>query len=94
MTIKEEIRFIGMLTKDLEDSVLEFDRYCKKLQREGMPNNKPCMGYGSTVYNPQGLTQAGTSCSIERKIIIIRERLNDLRKRVVYYNGQREQDDD
>lgn len=93
MTIKEEIRFIGMLTKDLEDSVLEFDRYCKELQKKGR-THKPCMGYGSTAANPQGLTQAGTSYSIERKIRIIRERLNDLRKRVVYYNGQREQDND
>ena len=90
MTIKEEIQLVEMLTKDLKDSVLEFDEHCKELRKQGN-NYKPSLGYASSAVVPwKGLKQGETSFAIERKIVTIREHLNDLRKRIVYYNGKRE----
>ena len=90
MTIKEEIQLIEMLTKDLKVSVLSFDEQAKALQKNGM-YHKPMIGDGSSAIDPYaGLKQGETSFAIERKIVTIREHLNDLRKRIVYYNGKRE----
>lgn len=90
MTIKEEIQLVEMLIKDLKASVLAFDEQAKALQKKGM-HYKPMIGDGSSVTDPfAGLKQGETSFAIERKIITVREYLNDLRKRIVYYNGKRE----
>lgn len=94
MTIKDEMLLIEMLTKDLKAAVLEFDEHCKELRKQGN-NYKPSLGYGSSAVDPwKGLEQGETSYAIERKIVTIREHLNTLRKRIVYYNGYKEQKDD
>lgn len=79
MTIKEEILFIELLTKDLKASVLEYDRRSKMTSYR-----KPYQGLGATVDGEDpGLQQGETSFAIERKIVTLREHLNSLRKRIV-----------
>ena len=70
------------MTNDLKDSVIGFDKHA-----EGN-KYKPRMGYGALG---DELTHGETSFAIERKIVTIREHLNDLRKRIVYYDGRREE---
>lgn len=82
MTIKDEMLLIEAMTNDLKESVLGFDKNAKGNKY------KPCMGYGALG---DELTQGETSFAIKRKIVTIREHLNDLRKRIVYYDGRREE---
>lgn len=91
MTIKEEMQLIEMLTKDLKASVLEFESHAEKIRKEGH-DWKPFLGHGATKEGAwlDGMSSSATSYAIERKIITIREHLNVLRKRIVYYNGKRE----
>lgn len=86
MTIKDEMVLIVAMTKDLKDSVLGFEKRAKAQLDKGI-TYKPRMGYGALG---DELTQGETSYAIERKIVTIREHLNTLRKRIVYYNGSRE----
>ena len=84
MTIKDEMAYIEMMVTDLKDSVEEFDRIAKKIGEKW----KPMQGYGGIA---DSLSQGATSYAIERKIVTIRERLNTLRKRIVNYDGSREE---
>ena len=92
MSIKDEVLLIEMLTKDLKDSVLGFDKHAKALRKHGNPY-KPSLGYRSSIGGPGNeVEQSETSYAIERKIVTIREHLNTLRKQVVNYYGGREDD--
>lgn len=90
MTIKDEMLLIEAMTNDLKDSVLGFDKHTKALRENGNPY-KPSLGYRSSITAPGNEVEQGeTSYAIERKIVTIREHLNNLRKRIVYYDGKRE----
>lgn len=83
MKIKDEMAYIEMMVADLKTSVNEFDKIAKKIGEKW----KPTQGDGD-VNN--SLAQGSTSYAIERKIVTIREHLNMLRKRVVYYDWYKE----
>ena len=94
MTIKDEMLLIEAMTNDLKDSVIGFDKHAEELRKRGNPN-KPSLGYrSSTNGTTNELEQGETTYAIERKIVTIREHLNTLRKRIVDYNGYKEQKDD
>ena len=80
MKIRDEMAYIEMMVADLKTSVNEFDRIGKKIGEKW----KPAQG------DVNGLAQGSTSYAIERKIVTIREHLNVLRKRVVYYDWYKE----
>ena len=85
MTVFEYVALIQSEVTDLAHSVSEYETMHKHL------GTKPYYGdgsvwkedsYGVPHCEREGLSQGSTTTAIERKIITIREHLNDLRKLV------------
>lgn len=84
MKPQERTKLILCLAKELDDAVTVYEDF--KKQNKG---NRPFMGYGAQyernmygqdVLIRDGLPQSATFTALERKIITLREQLNDLRK--------------
>lgn len=85
MTIKEKCQLIKAEVNDLVESVNAYDQAAKQ------KGEKPYLGYGAKYIKngygtnlcvKEGLQQGSTATAIERKIVTIRNHLNELRKLV------------
>lgn len=86
MGIREKVELVSLEMGDLKESIKEY--LAEQARQSG---GKPHMGDGSEWRNDQwgtphmvkaGLPQGGTASAIERKILTIREQLNEIRKEI------------